>query len=97
MLWPNGQKYDGEWQKGLMHGMGVHRWPNGTCREGIWERNVRTKWTSQETFGMQGMTQRKKAAQAKAREKEKAAAAAEAAKGSPTRPGSTRPSSRARS
>ena len=33
----DGKCYEGEWQKGEMHGHGVYRWPNGSVLyEGQW-------------------------------------------------------------
>lgn len=91
MLWPNGQKYDGEWKNGLMHGSGIHRWQNGTCRGGTWERGVRVQWTTVEGFGLAGPYQKLKETQAnekaKARNEAKASAGSGAAatkKGAPT-------------
>jgi len=72
MLWPNGQKYDGEWAAGEMHGSGVHRWQNGTCRFGVWVKGERQKWTTPESFGLTGPHAARKAAQAKAKERDKA-------------------------
>jgi|DEB0MinimDraft_12_1074336.scaffolds.fasta_scaffold12292_3 hypothetical protein len=40
MLWTDGSIYEGEWVKGIQHGMGRIVFPDGTFKEGYFENNV---------------------------------------------------------
>jgi hypothetical protein len=35
--WPDGRKYEGEYQNDLKHGTGIFKWPDGRVYEGEWE------------------------------------------------------------
>jgi len=36
VLYPNGDKYVGEWLNELKHGMGIINWKDGRCYDGEW-------------------------------------------------------------
>ncbi|HPJ39637.1 MAG TPA: hypothetical protein PLT75_14425, partial [Spirochaetota bacterium] len=38
-IWPNGDKYTGQWKEGVMDGKGVYRYSNGTELRGVFENN----------------------------------------------------------
>jgi len=40
MTWTDGSKYEGEWVRGIQHGVGRMMFPDGTVKEGIFENNV---------------------------------------------------------
>ena len=40
MLWTDGSIYEGEWVKGIQHGIGRIVFPDGSFKEGIFENNV---------------------------------------------------------
>jgi len=40
MLWTDGSMYEGEWRKGIQHGVGRIVFPDGTYKEGYFENNV---------------------------------------------------------
>ena len=40
MLWTDGSMYEGEWVKGIQHGLGRMVFPDGTSKEGYFENNV---------------------------------------------------------
>ena len=42
MTWTDGSKYEGEWVRGIQHGVGRMTFPDGTVKEGIFENNVFT-------------------------------------------------------
>jgi hypothetical protein len=35
--WPDGRRYEGEYQNDKKHGFGVYIWPNGRSYQGNWE------------------------------------------------------------
>jgi hypothetical protein len=37
--WANGEKYDGSWENGEMHGIGEYRWANGEIHKGSYANN----------------------------------------------------------
>ena len=39
MTWPDQSKYIGEFQNGMMHGMGEKRFANGNVHNGMWEED----------------------------------------------------------
>ena len=48
MLFPNGNKYIGEWNNDLQHGNGLFiNKAEGTKRQGEWKDGKRQTWTSQ--------------------------------------------------
>ena len=50
-VWPDQDKYEGEYKDGLRHGMGVFRWPDGREYRGAWsgdKRNGYGKFTVEE-------------------------------------------------
>jgi len=40
MLWTDGSMYEGEWSRGIQHGIGRMVFPDGTIKEGYFENNV---------------------------------------------------------
>ena len=40
MLWTDGSIYEGEWVKGIQHGIGRIVFPDGSFKEGWFENNV---------------------------------------------------------
>lgn len=40
MLWTDGSMYEGEWIRGIQHGIGRMVFPDGTAKEGYFENNV---------------------------------------------------------
>ena len=40
MIWTDGSSYDGEWERGIQHGMGKMSFPDGTEKEGVFQDNV---------------------------------------------------------
>ena len=40
MTWPNGDRYEGQWKKGMPHGEGTFTYANGIVYHGQWEKNV---------------------------------------------------------
>ena len=42
MEWTSsGHVYEGEWERGGMHGKGIYQWPNGEVYNGSWANNMR--------------------------------------------------------
>ncbi len=41
-VWPNGNRYEGDWVDGKTHGKGVHTWASGNRYEGDWVDGNRT-------------------------------------------------------
>jgi len=41
IVWPDGSKYDGDFQGGHMHGTGQYTWPNGDTYNGEWQEGKR--------------------------------------------------------
>ena len=41
MVWPQGERYDGEWLNGREHGRAVFTWPDLTFFDGVWREGVR--------------------------------------------------------
>lgn len=39
MQWPDGSRYEGNWQNMKKHGKGVNTCPNGERYEGLWEND----------------------------------------------------------
>ena len=39
MTWPNGDRYDGMWKKGMQDGEGTYYWANGLVYSGEWKKN----------------------------------------------------------
>lgn len=35
-VWPDGRKYDGDWENGKQHGIGYYTGKNGEPRKGRW-------------------------------------------------------------
>jgi hypothetical protein len=40
MNWTDGSRYEGEWVKGIQHGMGSMTFPDGTIKQGYFENNI---------------------------------------------------------
>lgn len=40
MKWTDGSIYQGEWYRGIQHGIGKMIFPDGTIKEGFFEYNV---------------------------------------------------------
>jgi hypothetical protein len=40
MIWTDGSMYDGQWIRGIQHGLGKIVLPDGTYKEGHFENNV---------------------------------------------------------
>jgi hypothetical protein len=40
MLWTDGSMYEGEWIRGIQHGIGRMVFPDGSAKEGYFENNV---------------------------------------------------------
>lgn len=40
MLWTDGSMYEGEWCRGIQHGLGRMIFPDGTQKEGYFQNNV---------------------------------------------------------
>lgn len=39
MIWPNGDKYEGEWKKGFRDGLGTLTWGSGYKDYGTWKKD----------------------------------------------------------
>lgn len=39
MTWPNGDRYEGQWQKGFQEGEGTYTWANGLVYQGNWVKS----------------------------------------------------------
>lgn len=46
MLWTDGSIYEGEWVRGIQHGLGRIVFPDGQFKEGIFENNIYKKAVS---------------------------------------------------
>lgn len=44
--WPDGRKYDGQWQGGKQHGIGTYSTISGKSRQGEWKDGKRVDWIS---------------------------------------------------
>ena len=42
-IFPNGDKYEGEWKNNKMHGAGVFTWSNGKVKKGTWNEGEYVK------------------------------------------------------
>lgn len=40
MLWTDGSMYEGEWVRGIQHGLGRMIFPDGNVKEGVFEDNI---------------------------------------------------------
>ena len=40
MLWTDGSMYEGEWIRGIQHGIGRMVFPDGNAKEGYFENNI---------------------------------------------------------
>ena len=38
MIYSDGSKYEGEWQKGKQHGLGTFTFPDGKIKSGKWAK-----------------------------------------------------------
>ena len=50
-LYPNGEKYMGEWKRNVHHGVGIYRWSNGKWRKGEWSMGKRVRWLTNDRVG----------------------------------------------
>ena len=41
MIWPQGERYDGEWLDGKEHGRAEFSWPDTSFYDGLWQNGVR--------------------------------------------------------
>ena len=51
VVYPDGNKYVGEWMNGLFHGQGTQTYPEGGKYEGGWKNGVRWNGTSYDKDG----------------------------------------------
>jgi hypothetical protein len=40
-VWPQGERYDGEWHEGTEHGRAVFTWPDKSYYDGVWAEGMK--------------------------------------------------------